>query len=320
MKPGRRHISPSAGAGPRVRCLELGLCLPSICNSFASSPQSSQSQQDHSQGRGFLTGRCSVFDFSGMHWHKPRGDSGFINTHRAPILPWELPPACDLLDRAVGSSRSRHSPGPRTAACPVGHRGTVQDQHPVQQNRSWAKRKQARGPWQITQGSCAWCRNPEGSSGTGENRNEDSSSTARRAGGAMVSGAGLSSLSWRALRHWMKMKAGTCPSTFLLSFLTLCTSPEITQHQGAQKWEQHSMSHCPQARPQGNIQTRAVLRLTAGLCTGQGPLNRQSKGIPSSWRGNHRKKLRLAPWTFEQLHPHSPSSQPPAHQTLASAP
>lgn len=30
---------------------------------------------------------------------------------------------------------------------------------------------------QITQGSCAWCRNPEGSSGTGENRNEDSSST-----------------------------------------------------------------------------------------------------------------------------------------------
>lgn len=86
MKPGRRHISPSAGAGPRVRCLELGLCLPSISsNSFASSPQSSQSQQDHSQGRGFLTGRCSVFDFSGMHWHKPRGDSGFINTHRAPI-------------------------------------------------------------------------------------------------------------------------------------------------------------------------------------------------------------------------------------------
>lgn len=92
---------------------------------------------------------------------------------------------------------------------------------------------------QITQGSCAWCRNPEGSSGTGENRNEDSSSTGRRAGGAMVSGAGLSSLSWRALRHWMKIKAGTCPSTFLLSFLRLCTAPEITQHQGAQKWEQH---------------------------------------------------------------------------------
>lgn len=78
----------------------------------------------------------------------------------------------------------------------------------------------------------------------------------------MVSGAGLSSLSWRALRHWMKIKAGTCPSTFLLSFLTLCTSPEITQHQGAQKWEQHSTSHCPQARPQGNIQTPAVLGLS----------------------------------------------------------
>lgn len=52
----------------------------------------------------------------------------------------------------------------------------------------------------------------------------------------MVSGAGLSSLSWRALRHWMKIKAGICLSTFLLSFLRLCMSPEIIQHQGAQKW------------------------------------------------------------------------------------
>lgn len=112
----------------------------------------------------------------------------------------------------------------------------------TQSNKTGAGQSKSKqeAPGQINQGSHGWCRNPEGSSGTGENRNEDSSSSmGRKAKGAMVSGAVLSSLSWRAPRHWRKIKAGTCPSTFLLSFLRLCTSPQIMQHQGAQKWEQH---------------------------------------------------------------------------------
>lgn len=78
--------------------------------------------------------------------------------------------------------------------------------------------------------------------------------------------------------------------------------------------------HPTALRPGPKATSPAVLGLTAGLCTGQGPLSRQNKGIPSSWRENHRKKLGLAPCIFEQLHPHSPSSQPPAHQILARAP
>lgn len=130
----------------------------------------------------------------------------------------------------------------------------------------------------------------------------------------MVSGAGLSSLIWRALRHWMKIKA-ICPSTFLLSFLRLCMSPEIMQHQGAQKWEQHKgllwhidpLLYVPV--PPGNIQNPAVLGVTAGLCPGQGPAEQAEQGNPSSWRGNHQKQLGLAPSTFGQLYhtcpPHS---------------
>lgn len=52
--------------------------------------------------------------------------------------------------------------------------------------------------------------------------------------------------------------------------------------------------HPTALRPGPKATSPAVLGLTAGLCTGQGPLSRQSKGIPSSWRENHRKKLGLA--------------------------
>lgn len=45
------------------KTLGAGAVLSSLpCNSFTSSSQSSQSQQNHSQGWGSLTGRCSVFD------------------------------------------------------------------------------------------------------------------------------------------------------------------------------------------------------------------------------------------------------------------
>lgn len=130
---------------------------------------------------------------------------------------------------------------------------------------------------------------------------------------------GSPSLSWRALRHWMKVKADTCPSTFLLSFLRLCLSPEIMQQQAAQKWEQHkgllwhidpllyvplppgqaTRKHPEPCRPGSH--SRAVPKA--------GPPEQAEQENLSSWRGNHQKTLRLAPRTFEQLHhtvpPHS---------------
>lgn len=136
---------------------------------------------------------------------------------------------------------------------------------------------------QNTQDSCAWCRNPEDPQAQG--KTEIRTAAAQRGGLEGLSGAGLSLLSWRGLRHWIKIKADTCPSTFLLSLLRLCMSPEIMQHQGAQKWEQHKglLWHVDPSfyapLPPGNIQNPAVLGVTAGLCPGQGPLSRQSKGI-----------------------------------------
>lgn len=136
-----------------------------------------------------------------------------------------------------------------------------------------------------TQGSCAWCRNPEDPQAQGKRGQQQH----REEGWRGRVELGSPSLSWRALRHWMKVKADTCPSTFLLSFLRLCLSPEIMQQQAAQKWEQHKglLWHidpllyipCPQARPQGNIQNPAGLGVTAGLCPRQGLLSRQSKRI-----------------------------------------
>lgn len=60
--------------------------LPSLpCNSFFSSPQSSQSQQDQSQGWGSLTGRCSVVDLQWDALAQTQGDLEFINTHKTPV-------------------------------------------------------------------------------------------------------------------------------------------------------------------------------------------------------------------------------------------
>lgn len=121
----------------------------------------------------------------------------------------------------------------------------------------------------------------------------------------------------------MKIKADTCPSTFLLSFLRLCVSPEIMQHQAAQKWEQHKgllwhtdpllyvplppgqaiREHPEPCRPGSH--SRAVPRA--------GPPEQAEQENLSSWRGNHQKKPGLAPAAS-----HSPSSQPPAYWTLAS--
>lgn len=108
----------------------------------------------------------------------------------------------------------------------------------------------------------------------------------------------------------MKIKADTCPSTFLLSFLSLCMSSETMQHKELRSGSSTkacsgtltlcSASPCPQARPQGNIQNPAVLGVTAGLCPGQSPLSRQSKGI-LPWRGNHQKKLGLSSCITQSL-------------------
>lgn len=117
----------------------------------------------------------------------------------------------------------------------------------------------------------------------------------------------------------MKIKADTCPSTFLLSFLRLCMSPEIMQHQGAQKWEQHKgllwhvdpLLYVP--LPPGQAPREHPEPCSPGSHSWAVPRARPSEqseqGNPSSWRGNHQKKLGLAPRTSEQLHhtvpPHS---------------
>lgn len=132
----------------------------------------------------------------------------------------------------------------------------------------------------------------------------------------------------------MKIKAGTCPSTFLLSFLRLCMSPEIMQHQGAQKWEQHKgllwhidhLLYVPLPPGQGPREPEPCSPGSRSWAVPRAGASEQAEqGNPPSWRGNQ-KKLELAPRTFGQLHhtvpPHSLQhtgswQAPPKEKSLA---
>lgn len=204
------------------------------------------------------------------------------------------------MDRAAGGSRSL----PWTLHCCL---PCVAQRHPVQENRSWAKQKQeALG--QITQGSCAWCRNPEDPQAQRKTEIRTAAGEGRLEGPWEVE---LSSLSRRALRHWMKIKADTCPSTFPLSFLSLCMSPETMQHKELRNGSSTkacsgtltlcSASPCPQARPQGNKHPEPCSPGSHSWAVPRaGPPEQAEQGNPS-WRGNHQKKLGLSSCITQSL-------------------
>lgn len=93
--------------------------------------------------------------------------------------------------------------------------------------------------------------------------------------------------STEALGHnshrWRLLLAHPPFSSHSLGFVFV--SPEIMQHQGAQNWEQRECLFCctypcPQARPQGNTQSNAVLGGHSWDAHGAGPPEQAEQGSP----------------------------------------